>query len=231
MENIKAIKETILKKEKEGYGYKYTELSQINEYLYSIGIRYKHSMGTDEKGDYIITTPIIEGKALEPIRGCRIPEVVLSKNNNPAQEYGAAVTYARRYSLLMAFGLATEDDDAECLTQKKAQPNVASKITAQASKSIQKNIIKDIPGENKNSIRTYDEIEQKGVARYTEMKRLVGDKNKDVLHEALKNEGLSNTKMLGSINEQTYETVKKQILDMITMIEETEKEMNKTEEK
>ena len=47
MENIKAIKETILKKEKEGYGYKYTELSQINEYLDSIGIRYKHSMGTD----------------------------------------------------------------------------------------------------------------------------------------------------------------------------------------
>ena len=86
MEKIEEIKNTILKKEKEGYGYKYTELSQINEYLDSIGIRYKHSMGTDEKGDYIITTPIIGGKVLEPIRGCRIPEVILSKKNNPEQE-------------------------------------------------------------------------------------------------------------------------------------------------
>lgn len=231
MENVKDSNNTRLKKATKGAGYKYTELSQINEYLEEIGIRYIQSIGTDELGDYIITIPIINGKKEDSIKGCRIPNTNLYKNNNPAQEYGASLTYARRYSLLMAFGLATEDDDAECLTQKKAQHNVEPKITAQASKSIQKNIIKDIPGENKNSIRTYDEIEQKGVARYTEMKRLVGDKNKDVLHEALKNEGLSNTKMLGSINEQTYETVKKQILDMITMIEETEKEMNKTEEK
>ena len=223
MENIKAIKETILKKEKEGYGYKYTELSQINEYLDSIGIRYKHSMGTDEKGDYIITTPIIEGKALEPIRGCRIPEVVLSKNNNPAQEYGAAVTYARRYSLLMAFGLATEDDDAECLTQKKAQ----SKAISQLNKVQPTRILKDIPGQNISNKQDDKEI---GKARYLEMKKIAGESNEDILHEALKNEGLSNTKMLGTINEQTYEKVKKQIIDMITMINEAEKEMNGTSE-
>ena len=224
MENIKAIKETILKKEKEGYGYKYTELSQINEYLDSIGIRYKHSMGTDEKGDYIITTPIIEGKALEPIRGCRIPEVVLSKNNNPAQEYGAAVTYARRYSLLMAFGLATEDDDAECLTQKKAQP----KAIPQVNKIQPTRIFKDIPGQNISNKQNDIEI---GKVRYLEMKKIAGESNEDILHAALKNEGLSNTKMLGTINEQTYEKVKKQIIDMITMINEAEKEMNGTEEK
>ena len=223
MENIKAIKETILKKEKEGYGYKYTELSQINEYLDSIGIRYKHSMGTDEKGDYIITTPIIEGKALEPIRGCRIPEVVLSKNNNPAQEYGAAVTYARRYSLLMAFGLATEDDDAECLTQKKAQP----KAISQVNKIQTTRILKDIPGQNISNKQDDKEI---GKVRYLEMKKIAGESNEDILHAALKNEGLSNTKMLGTINEQTYEKVKKQIIDMITMINEAEKEMNETSE-
>mgnify|MGYP000874072716 CR=1 FL=1 len=223
MENIKAIKETILKKEKEGYGYKYTELSQINEYLDSIGIRYKHSMGTDEKGDYIITTPIIEGKALEPIRGCRIPEVVLSKNNNPAQEYGAAVTYARRYSLLMAFGLATEDDDAECLTQKKDN----LKQIPQVNKIQPTRILKDIPGQNISNKQDDNEI---GKVRYLEMKKIAGESNEDILHEALKNEGLSNTKMLGTINEQTYEKVKKQIIDMITMINEAEKEMNGTSE-
>lgn len=227
MENIKAIKETILKKEKEGYGYKYTELSQINEYLYSIGIKYRHSMGTDEKGDYIITTPIIDGKVLEPIRGCRIPEIVLSKNNNAAQEYGAAVTYARRYSLLMAFGLATEDDDAECLTQKKAQP----KAIPQVNKIQPTRILKDIPGQNIANKQDDKEIEKIGKIRYLEIKKIAGESNKDILHETLKNEGLSNTKMLGNINEQTYEKVKKQIIDMITMINEAEKEMNGVNEK
>ena len=211
MENIKAIKETILKKEKEGYGYNYTELPQINEYLESIGIKYIHSMGTDERGDYIITTPIINGKILEPIRGCRIPEVVLSKKNNPAQEYGAGITYARKYSLLMAFGLATEDDDAECLTQKKAQP----KAIPQVNKIQPTRILKDIPGQNIANKQDDKEIEKIG----------------KILHETLKNEGLSNTKMLGTINEQTYEKVKKQIIDMITMINEAEKEMNGVNEK
>lgn len=227
MENIKAIKETILKKEKEGYGYNYTELPQINEYLESIGIKYIHSMGTDERGDYIITTPIINGKILEPIRGCRIPEVVLSKKNNPAQEYGAGITYARKYSLLMAFGLATEDDDAECLTQKKAQP----KAIPQVNKIQPTRILKDIPGQNIANKQDDKEKEKIGKIRYLEIKKIAGESNKDILHETLKNEGLSNTKMLGTINEQTYEKVKKQIIDMITMINEAEKEMNGTSEK
>lgn len=224
MENIKAIRETILKKETEGYGYKYTELSQINEYLDNLGIKYIQSMGTDEKGDYMITIPIINGKTLEPIRGCRIPEVVLSKNNNPAQEYGAAVTYARRYSLLMAFGLATEDDDAECLTQKKAQP----KAIPQVNKIQPTRILKDIPGQNISNKQDDNEI---GKVRYLEMKKIAGESNEDILHETLKNEGLSNTKMLGTINEQTYEKIKKQIIDMITMINKAEKEMNGVNEK
>ena len=63
------------------------------------------------------------------------------------------------------------------------------------------------------------------------MKKIAGESNGDILHEALKNEGLSNTKMLGNINEQTYEKVKKQIIDMITMINEAEKEMNGVNEK
>jgi hypothetical protein len=38
---------------------------------------------------------------------------------NPAQDYGSALTYARRYSLLLAFGLATTDDDGATLNQVK----------------------------------------------------------------------------------------------------------------
>jgi len=41
--------------------------------------------------------------------------VVKVSGKNPAQDYGSALTYARRYSLLLAFGLATADDDAASL--------------------------------------------------------------------------------------------------------------------
>ena len=113
---------TNLPKSKQGYGYKYTELAQINEYLESINTSYYQYIETIDGADYIFTVPIVDGKELNPRRGCRIVTATLTGKSNPAQEQGSAITYARRYSLLMAFGLATEDDDAESLTVKKEAP-------------------------------------------------------------------------------------------------------------
>ena len=106
---------TNIKKNAEGYGYKYTDLAEIHNYLESNGMRYYQTTETVDGVDYIITIPIIDGKELPPRRGCRVAEAKLSGKSNPAQEQGSAITYARRYSLLMAFGLATTDDDAACL--------------------------------------------------------------------------------------------------------------------
>ena len=296
MENIKAIKETILKKETEGYNYNYTELSQINEYLESIGIKYRHSMGTDERGDYIITTPIINGKILEPIRGCRIPEVVLSRNNNPAQEYGAGITYARKYSLLMAFGLATEDDDAECLSKRQARPiqkkvetktvdnkvlgkqrfeglsgiigtdnkdklkqifkekkinNIESlgsieeelyteikneikdikamldkeKVQVSKPKEVIENITENLLNTEPNKSATTTEpnkLDNRGSERYLELMKIAGKGNNELVKETLRINGVTNHKLLGSISESTYENMKKQMIESIKIIKETE---------
>ena len=104
---------TNLKKECDGYGYKYTDLAQIHTYLESINTRYYQYIERLDGDDYVYTVPIIEGEEKPARRGCRVVQATLSGKSNPAQENGSALTYARRYSLLMAFGLATTDDDAK----------------------------------------------------------------------------------------------------------------------
>lgn len=120
--------ETTVSKNKDGYGYKYTDLAQIHEYLEKNNMKYYQYIKRIEQDDYIMTRRCIENVwEQEPIQGCRVVDAVLNGIKNPAQEQGSAITYARRYSLLMAFGLATEDDDAQCLTQKKESPKASSK--------------------------------------------------------------------------------------------------------
>lgn len=110
----------IIGKNAQGYGYKYTDLAQIHKLLEEQGLSYQQYVEPHDNGnDYIMTVLIDkDGLRSEPVRGCKIPDATLSGKSNPAQEYGSAITYARRYSLLMAYGLATTDDDAESLTVK-----------------------------------------------------------------------------------------------------------------
>lgn len=107
---------TNIKKNAAGYGYKYTDLAEIHNHLEQEGMSYYQYIEPVDGIDYIWTVPIINGEEQKPRRGCRIIEAKLSGKDNPVQAYGASLTYCRRYSLLMAMGLATTDDDAACLT-------------------------------------------------------------------------------------------------------------------
>lgn len=112
-------KSTIAKKT-EGYGYRYTELADINKYCEDNNITYFQEVETNEinQKDYIITYLVSEdGSNIVKHRGCQIVEARLSGINNPVQAYGSSLTYCRRYSLLMALGLATEDDDGASLSE------------------------------------------------------------------------------------------------------------------
>lgn len=128
-----------IKKRTEGYGYKYTELADINKYCEANKIRYYQETETCEINgkDYIITY-LVRGymhtdkkgeMSYEEIttkhRGCQVVDAVLQGIKNPVQEYGSSITYCRRYSLLMALGLATEDDDAAGLTNRDPDPEAA----------------------------------------------------------------------------------------------------------
>lgn len=107
---------TKVKKLSNGYSYKYTDLATIHEELEQQGITYSQEIkyNAEAGADYIWTTlRYDEGTGNEkPICGCRVITGKL-QGGNPAQEQGSALTYARRYSLLMALGWACEDDDAQ----------------------------------------------------------------------------------------------------------------------
>jgi hypothetical protein len=62
-----------------------------------------------------------------------------------AQGYGSALTYARRYSLLAACGIAAEDDDGEAASKPKAAPAKAVPTPATAVKAPTRVEGKDTP--------------------------------------------------------------------------------------
>lgn len=51
-------------------------------------------------------------------------------NKNDAQAYGSALTYARRYALVTAFGVPTEDDDGSAAVRGQSQQGTVSPAAA-----------------------------------------------------------------------------------------------------
>lgn len=151
---------TNIKKNASGYGYKYTDLAEIHNHLEEEGVSYYQYIEPVDGVDYIWTVLIVDGKEEKPRRGCRIIEAKLSGKDNPVQAYGASLTYCRRYSLLMAAGLATTDDDAACLT-------VEEKQTKKKTKGDLVNKVQDICKRRKEDPAIY--CEQAGVKSLADM--------------------------------------------------------------
>ena len=125
----------LIKKNAKGYGYNYTDLAEITKFLVENGISYYQYIEPRDGHDYVMTVVVDEkGVSSMPYRGARIVEAKLSGKDNPVQAYGASLTYARRYSLLMVFGLATTDDDAECFTRKRITAKEAAVFKAMCEK-------------------------------------------------------------------------------------------------
>lgn len=135
------------------YSYQYIDIAQIHEYLEQNNMRYIQKIQRIDNDDYVMTKRCIDNKWEEEwLQGARVVQAVLMGNNNPAQEQGSALTYARRYSLLMAFGLATEDDDAQSLTKPKEIKKATQKQIEILSKYYE--------GENLNKLLQANKLER-----------------------------------------------------------------------
>lgn len=121
------------------YSYGYVDLAGIDKYLEEHKLAYdqeieivKNEVTGEIVGQYIRTQryKVKEDGSLEewgtPKRG--LPYNPSGSLN--IQEVGSYTTYVRRYSLALAFGLATEDDDGKGAMSKKQQPVKATPAKA-----------------------------------------------------------------------------------------------------
>ena len=105
-----------LKKTATGHHYKFTPLDDVIDYIRPLlsdnGFSYVQFPDTPPNGEPVValTTRLMHtsGEWLEATMTMPIPQ--LSGNANAAQNYGAALTYARRYALTSILGLATDED-------------------------------------------------------------------------------------------------------------------------
>ena len=121
-----------------GYNYSYTSLADLVIAGYDLPPM-RVAVLTNDAGEPVIVdgAPV---EYIEALRGTEITKeghvicehwtrgarvVIPKKNNtsmNEAQLYGSAITYARRYTAMMMFGIACDDDDKlETKTQADAQ--------------------------------------------------------------------------------------------------------------
>ena len=96
------------------YSYKFITLAQIHEWLDANGLSYEATTKRVEDREYMFITKIDkEGNKSEPMQAARIP-LIETKGIGVAevmQDYGSVLAMARRYSLMMVYGLAAADDE------------------------------------------------------------------------------------------------------------------------
>lgn len=88
---------------------------------------------THESGNGVAIETLLVHESGESISG-GVLNVPASKQD--PQGYGSAMTYARRYSLMAACGIAPEDDDAEA-AQKNFAPRPVPKAETRKAKSLE----------------------------------------------------------------------------------------------
>lgn len=92
-------------------------LEAVDEALLDNGIALIQETFLDETGVTVETVFIHESG--ESMRGGKLH---MPASKQDPQGYGSALTYARRYSLQAACGIAPEDDDGNAASQRQAKP-------------------------------------------------------------------------------------------------------------
>ena len=113
-----------LPKDKQGYGYKYTDIDTVISYIRPIlaenGLGFVQALSSVD-GKPAMTTRVLHtsGEWIEDT--VVLPDVVLAKTN-AAQNMGASITYMRRYSLCAILGISADEDTDAVVESKPSMP-------------------------------------------------------------------------------------------------------------
>ena len=122
-------------KDSKGYGYEYASLPEVCNKVYPLmneaDLSVSQILDESMAGGPAMTT-IIMHESGQWISGTYPLAEAGMKGVNSAQQFGAAITYARRYGLLAVLGIPVADDDAACLSEK---PDNKSKPAGNKSKA------------------------------------------------------------------------------------------------
>lgn len=141
-------------KDIQGFGYKHADLKGVLDIIRPLSAKNKlaHAqlVSTDLDKDCVIVETIIMHESNQFITFVIFMPILkspLNKDNKPKmsrpQEIGATITYARRYALCAAFGLAQADDDAALPVEKPFNRNNDA-MSKQISLNKLKKLIKDL---------------------------------------------------------------------------------------
>lgn len=115
--------EKIIKTESKAYGYNYASLADIVRQGNELP---KMKTGTENGKEYVY---YLDNELKEWIRGAEIV-IPQMKSMNAAQQYGSALTYARRYTALMSLQLTSGDDsELEAKPEEPTKKDLANEFT------------------------------------------------------------------------------------------------------
>lgn len=160
-------------KNRQGYGYRYTDLDMITQsikpILHKYGIGYVQCIGGDSVGAMTITTRIFN-KAGQYIEDTAYLPTVKSAKNNEAQTLGMAIIYMRRYTLCAMLGITSDEDTDADFTPQKNIFTLAGGESTPAEKETIKKLLSEkdnsgVPYFSQNDIKYYSELRKAKTAK------------------------------------------------------------------
>lgn len=100
-------------------------LEAVNDALLSAGIAVYQETSESDTG--VVVETVFLHESGESLRGGKLH--VPASRLDP-QGYGSALTYARRYSLMAACGIASEDDDGNAASRPKSRANPLDQVSS-----------------------------------------------------------------------------------------------------
>jgi hypothetical protein len=121
-------------KDTQGYGYKYATLDSlitlVKPILSKHGVGIYQAAGKLEDNTVVIKTVLFHESGQHLIEQAQVP---IKFGSNPVQDYGASLTYGKRYALLGLLNICPADEDTDGVGSQPAKKKAPAK-KAPASK-------------------------------------------------------------------------------------------------